>query len=460
MIGGFKVPAAVKSVLIQEVKKWSLEAVTVTASGLHPVERAITSATALKVHGADTGLLAYAIGSFYSGGKVEVALAEAWAPDLDWLAPYMETPIARLATVLLFKDLATSWMRRDQNAWYARIAGSYRRQFEGLHAKQVARLETTEFKLAAFHQRTVMEAIHGAPEGHGLILIPPQALGTDKNVQELFGWEAAQAWKPLNFVEAIDAMMARTQSWAVATFNEEIPGLEDYLAGRSQTTNRGQVCRVYSGSRSVSRLVTPHQEVQPCMIERLGPQDEITPESTISLRTLGAGEFQALRSQYLNRNIKPGAASKAYGVLVDGKLAGVFAFVDGDATAQASFRGKVPLPAIYQMTDFPVDPTHYKRLAKLIILSAASFESRCLVRQDFPQRTQSVITTAFSHNPVSMKYRGVYDLLSKKEDLHPKPGDTPFRLNYGTEMGKWTLKEGLATWCKKHAETGKRTEAK
>jgi hypothetical protein len=461
-LGGFKIPGATKSVLVQEVKKWGPGAVTVTASGLFPVERALAAATPLKVYGSDLDLIPCCIGDYYSGGKVEVGVSPAYAEELDWLAPFMETPVARLATVMLFKDLALSWLKRGANPFYARIADAYRKQFPALHGKQVIRLEGTEFKLAGFSRASVMDAIHAAPTEHGLILIPPQPLGLDRNVQDLFGWDVdPQPWKKPQLIEAVDAMRAKTDRWALITFGEEIAGLEECLVGRAQTTNRGAVSWVYAGRHeNAPRLVTPHQEIIPYLVPRLAPTDEITPESTIAIRPITGGEFQALRSQYLNRNIKPAAASSGYVVLVDGKVAGSFAFAEGDSQVQGAFRGKIPLPAVYQLSDFPVEPTQYKRLAKLIVLAAASLESRTLARQQFQKKISGVVTTAFCKKPVSMKYRGVLELISRKEEGDKSDvNGRPYKLNYGLEMGKWTLKEALRIWCEKHSVKGTRPEA-
>ena len=77
-------------------------------------------------------------------------------------------------------------------------------------------------------------------------------------------------------------------------------------------------------------------------------------------------------------------------------------------------------------------------------------------------RIRSLVTTAFSKKPVSMKYRGLFQLLSKKEieevdgtetDMSKCYYSKGYQLNYGAEMGQWTLAEGLALWKKNHAQT-------
>jgi hypothetical protein len=57
-------------------------------------------------------------------------------------------------------------------------------------------------------------------------------------------------------------------------------------------------------------------------------------------------------------------------------------------------------------------------------------------RQPFVPRRRT--TTAFTDKPVSMKYRGVFDLHSRTEG----------RLNYLGEAGKWSLEDALTWWRK------------
>jgi hypothetical protein len=122
---------------------------------------------------------------------------------------------------------------------------------------------------------------------------------------------------------------------------------------------------------------------------------------------------------------------------------------------------------MYLLSDFPIAPTKYKRLAKLVLYAALSKESKMLAERLTNKRMKSLVTTAFSKNPVSMKYRGLFKLLNKKHLEGCDEGETDmsklyynqgYQLNYGTAMGEWTLAEGLALWKQKHSQTEGREE--
>ena len=67
-----------------------------------------------------------------------------------------------------------------------------------------------------------------------------------------------------------------------------------------------------------------------------------------------------------------------------------------------------------------------------------------------------------------MKYRGLFDLKVKQKmsdtvnkenaDISEIYYNTGYKLYYGASMGKWTLKEGLEEWCRKHSVIKKEGE--
>ena len=81
------------------------------------------------------------------------------------------------------------------------------------------------------------------------------------------------------------------------------------------------------------------------------------------------------------------------------------------------------------------------------------------------RRVRGIVTTAFTKRPVSMKYRGMFELLNRKENDLAKQAwakdidaatnsyyAQPYELNYGSAMGRWTLAEGMAEWKRKHGQ--------
>jgi hypothetical protein len=56
------------------------------------------------------------------------------------------------------------------------------------------------------------------------------------------------------------------------------------------------------------------------------------------------------------------------------------------------------------------------------------------------QSVEFVLTTAFTHKPVSMKYRGIYKIIKRGEGF----------LQYMTPVGQITAEEAVKTWIRKY----------
>ncbi|MEV0318163.1 hypothetical protein [Streptomyces sp. NPDC050659] len=89
----------------------------------------------------------------------------------------------------------------------------------------------------------------------------------------------------------------------------------------------------------------------------------------------------------------------------------------------------------YLLSDFAVAPTDYPRMSKLIVLAATSAETQLLCQRAFSRRIRAASTTAFSNNPVSMKYRGLLRLTKRGP---PNENDWKFQLQYQGAMGGHT----------------------
>jgi hypothetical protein len=98
------------------------------------------------------------------------------------------------------------------------------------------------------------------------------------------------------------------------------------------------------------------------------------------------------------------------------------------------------------MSDFPVGGTSYPRLSRLIVAVALSHEVKALIERAGNKRYRSLTTTAFSKNPSSMKYRGLLRRLTARQE------DGQWKVNYGQELGKWSLEEAFATWLEKNGK--------
>ncbi|MGH9249343.1 MAG: hypothetical protein ACRD0W_07495, partial [Acidimicrobiales bacterium] len=217
--------------------------------------------------------------------------------------------------------------------------------------------------------------------------------------------------------------------WIVAA-NRAVPALAEHRLGVVQVTNRSAPHHMY-GTLGHSRIVQPRQTITPVTSPRLMPGEQIG--DRLGFASLSEGQFNALRSQYLNPRIAPSHADLPLGVTCDGKLIGVVAFR----------RSPFERSEAYLMSDFPVAPTSYQRLSKLVLLAALSREGQLLMQRYSSHRITHLTTTAFSDRPVSMKYRGIFHLDKRADSTDPA---FRYMLNYSARMGERTLADALPLW--------------
>lgn len=115
---------------------------------------------------------------------------------------------------------------------------------------------------------------------------------------------------------------------------------------------------------------------------------------------------------------------------MDGKLFGFLIFSQNRfATAD-----------IYLLSDFVISVPAYPRLSKLLLLVTKSDLIQDRLQQKYLRPMDSIFTTVFTDSPVSMKYRGIYTLHSRKKG----------RLNYLTEAGAYKIDEVITLWLRKY----------
>jgi hypothetical protein len=162
----------------------------------------------------------------------------------------------------------------------------------------------------------------------------------------------------------------------------------------------------------------------------------IRPTSEIRLVQIKTSDLRRYKDAFLAKNIKFASGHWAFAVAIDGKVVGFLEFQ----------RGKYGPNEIYAMADFAVPHTPYPRLSKLIVMLMLSGETKKAVERLNEGRVTTVCTTAFTHRPVSMKYRGILTLDKRGET----PDGKPF-LNYSGAFTALTWKETLAQWLTKYS---------
>ena len=440
------IPQAMRNIVSAIVKSWAVDSVHVGCSGNFTVERVLAELGVSNIYGCDVTIYSCAIGAYLSQQPFPIAVKEPFQDCLGWFEPYIQTPAAAVATLQLCSELFKGLDKEGAwkvNPYYTRIRKGYETQWSDLFEKTLAKVEALPFSMAGFYSGDAAHYVQGVPEGHGFISYPPFWAGGYEDMWDkldlIFEWERPD-YKVMDAEGVSHYIAAITQRsyWAFG-----VPELRDEfasnLAGVAHTTNRGVPIHMYA-SHGPHKIVMPKQGLIPVSAPRLLPGMALG--DRIVLAPLSAGQFGSLRSLYMNPNIAPAAPEAAFAVIVGGVIIGAYALTDHSQSFAKNQR------MIYLLSDFPVAPTDYPRLAKLVLYAVLSTESQQLAERVARRRIREVFTTAFTDNPVSMKYRGLFTVSSRKELADG--ASSRYAVNYVALAGQWTLCEGLDLWKRKH----------
>lgn len=459
------IPATVQQILGGIVKEWPVKDIYVGCSGNFTIERVLRGCTKAGLHGNDVTIYSCLLGDYFAGNQLKAKYRESYDGPMTFVKQYMKDDAGIIAVALMLSKMAT-YLGTKPNAHYEKMIEAYKKQWDQLFDITYTKIDKVQPFLKSFYAGDVCTWVDTIPQDCGFVCYPPFYSGDYEKMFRVI--EQVIEWEPPKYdlidKEKIFEMFRKMveRDYFMFGTNDELPEFREYLSGISQTTNRGVPLYVYSKADK-HRIVMPSQTVSSLMVERLGQDEDVG--SDIKLIVLKSENFHALRSQYMNPYIKPGSETAAYGVVVDNKLIGVYAF--SASPTLANWAKHIETPTMYLLSDFPIAPTKYKRLAKLVLYAALSKESKLLAERLTNRRVRSLVTTAFSKKPVSMKYRGLFKLLTKKRLPGVEEGETDmskiyyndgYMLNYGAAMGQWSLKEGLAFWKQKHSQTEGKTE--
>lgn len=458
-------PSSVQQILGSLVKDWKVDDIYIGCSGNFTIERMLQGVTNAALHGNDVTIYSCLLGNYVSGNSLQAKFKDSYDGPMAFVKDYMKDDASIVSVSLMLSKMAT-YIGTKPNPYYVKMIDAYKKQWDRLFGDTYEKISKIKPFLQSFFAGDVCQWIDTVPMEAGFVCYPPFYSGDYEKmfrvIEDVIEWQPPQ-YEMIDKEKIFEMFRKMTQRpYFMFGTNDELPEFKDYLIGMSQTTNRGVPLYIYSRAEK-SRIVMPFQNVSSLMVERLGEDEDMG--NTIKLLPLKSENFRALRSQYMNPYIKPGSESASFGVVVDNKLIGVYAF--SSAPTLSNWSKHIETPTIYLLSDFPITPSKYKRLAKLVLYAALSKESKLLAERLTNRRCRSLVTTAFSKNPVSMKYRGLFKLLNKKRlpgvdenetDMSKRYYNEGYQLNYGAPMGQWTLQEGLEIWKKKHSQTEGKVE--
>ena len=400
--------------------------VFVGCSGAFRVDAAVKAAFPLvNVHSNDVSLLSCAVGALATGKEFSLTFKGRLAFMEDAMAgrPFQD----RIAAVAVALEMAKYKGNNDFARAHFR---HYQERFIDFHTPVAERLKgfIAGLTVGSFHAGDFREQGRRAAEaGGGVAAFPPTYKGGYEQLyrflDEATDWErpAYDIWDPSMLEDWLDELETMGVRYCVLT---------DHLLERHSpaTVFRGVSNKpVYTfADRAGSSVRRAMAKVQPFKYRPLD-SGALTAGSEVVVAAANSAQMNFLKDIFLAKGIAHTSGIANFLVLIDGCLAGGFIFA----------RDKYGGEQIYLLSDFALNPR--SRVSKLIAMLATSATIIERLEVRLAQRIREVHTTAFTNRPVSMKYRGVFDL--KKRE--------PGKLHYASSIRAMSPAAIYGDWWKR-----------
>lgn len=421
----------------------------VGCSGTFTFERAITSRwPKLPMHGNDVSLMSAVIAGFATGKHEQFTFKGRVAHWEELLGEANE--IQRAGALILALYLGRVYGGKSEH--HKRHWAYYENRFHEMVEKcgaQVLQL-ASGLKLQSYYAGDFRHHLRkGIDEGAGVIVSAPFISGWYEKwfrfINENLDWSPPgyDVWNPDHFPTLMDEIDASGAPYVMVykdRVNEERLvcyhriGMKPKFFVYSNTKRTGSVVDHSSSERG-----TPFK-FEPVDITRLNEN------TRVEIVQCKAGYADYVKSLYLQENIAWTSTPLNFLIYLDGMVAGILSF----AMPKHNIGDFKTTEYVYLMSDTAT--TRFGRVSKLIAMLASQIDVLRVASRKLLHRrpVNAVVTTVRSNNPVSMKYRGIYDVLARKEPPAGERSGAKFIINYVTAPRDQTPDDIYAEWFRKH----------
>jgi hypothetical protein len=395
----------IRLLIFTEKKLFSERNICIGCSGNFTVEQ-ILQGLDCKIWSNDVALYSSLIGHHLAGNHSCLEIRD---PRYSWIEPYIaKGGVDRIAAVALLFEMLKN--EKGNNLQQSRMWAHYRENFEKFHEKSCARIAKTLSAIRISRYTTVdaHDLYRDLPKDWIRVAFLPTYVGGYEKLYEcldkIFSWDAP-AYQVLTKerYEATLAFMRRGQYLYLSDYDRKEEGLFAIVK-----TGRLRNVYLYSNMPFKKSYVIPHAKSVPGGFALLPPDHPITQESRIEFRKADNQRMNYYKNLFLKKGIDHTTGVSPLFVFLDGYLFGFLLFdvIRYGMDQDRATRG------VYMLSDFVI-ASPISRLSKLLLLATKTGELRQILKEKFLQAVDFILTTAFTDKPVSMKYRGVYDLMKR-----------------------------------------------
>nr|BDD45305.1 hypothetical protein 25 [bacterium] len=434
------VPTSCIEQLVKIVDFDSWEAVYLCCSGSFKIERALkASFPDIEIYSNDVSLYSTAIGKLLVGEEFDVT----FTGDLEFIEGKLAGSdfLSKTAAILVSFEMAR--YGKQNNPYAKGHFDYYVENFDTFLEKAKAKLETLlpKMQIAGYFagdwRKHVETAINN---GCGVAAFPPFFKGDYENqfkfVDANIKWDAPtyDLYDPKMLGDIIDNIDASGIPYCILSdqlFEYRKPVLE-YVTGRKVP----HYCYARTDKSSVRHL---YREPEPFHYEPVDVM-KLSKKSKVQIVPADSKVMDFIKDVYLQKTIIHSQGVANFLVFIDNMLVGGIIY---SLPKFPTFGHNT----IYLLSDVTI--SRDAKLSKLVATIATSKTLLNAVSRKLISRIDYVVTTARTRKPVSMKYRGIYELLNRRVADDASEGNI---INYGSKMRSETPQTMYKNWWNKYGK--------
>jgi 16S rRNA G966 N2-methylase RsmD len=437
-------PSIVAQYIASEMLAHQPERVFVPFAGNFIVEQiAAQLPTVKEIHSTDVSLYSKAIGHGLTNNSYPIELAESVASRFG--LNRNPEPLEQAAQVIFLTESMMNVKKAEKHAFYKALDKFATQTSQASIDKILKKLVAIKTKLAGRMSFTGQDACRLLPsvgKGDFVFYDPPVSLGDYEKMFKAVESVYTYAPEPYTVIteelkmQQLEELHARGATIYWRTNNPIQPPSFLRLVFYYKYKYTAAYC-IYSNAAKKTFVgqFKPLQEVAPAL-QCIGEQDVIdqnTKVEVVPVSTFITNHYRLMwvkKAQMLD-------SGRGFLVLLNGKVAGCLQLAEGVKFGNA----------LCLINSDPACPySRYKRLSKLIIYLCCTRQVLGLVNDLSLWEHEGFTTRVFTNEPVSMKYRGLFELVERAED----EGHFKYRLIYQNRNKIFdSYQAALAAWLKK-----------
>ena len=440
-------PPALLAQIIGLVDLDTWKSAWIAGSSIFTIERALTKrCPALALHGNDVSIASAAIAALARDETLDFTFTGKLAKWEQLLAgrPFLD----RVAALMLCKMLAAQFPGESLHS--LKHWAHYERDFDASieRPRERAAALVAELRLASYTGGDFRDHLARCAEAGGgfIIASPPtrsQHDGDNKFIAANVSWNQPkfEGWSPAGLPALLDQL--------------DTLGLPFIALADAPIDDRNVASLYRKGLDPARYVLTSERTARTSLIDqppvtdakpfKFVPVDidRISKRTQVRLYPCSAGSADYVKALFLQENIVFVRGMVNVLIYLDDMLAGVLTY----NRMNRALGGFKQHDAIYLLSD--VSTSRFGRISKLLPMLATcrhmvDYAGRRLTHRPVLQ----VLTTVRTNNPASMKYRGVFNMVARKEAAEGESSGSRYIINYGSAPREQTPQQIFREWLR------------